>query len=477
MSRASPGDRGQEKPAELAFQVLVVDDEELYAQAIARELVRLGLACDLAFTAREALRRSEARRYQAILLDQRLPDDDGLRIIPVLLSQQPAAALIMITAFQTIPNAVEAIRLGADDYVVKETSLQPLLDRVLELRRRESVRRAADGWQEHNREGLLGRSPAMLEVALQLGKIARSPETTTLLTGETGVGKEVACRYLHKLSRPAASPLTAVDCLALPETLAESLLFGHERGAFTSADQTRIGAFEEARDGTVFLDEIGDLTAPLQGKLLRVLESRVFHRVGSAREIPLRARVVAATNRDLKALTGEGKFRLDLYQRLSVFPLQIPPLRERGDDILLLAEHFRSFFAGKLGKTIEPLGGTVAERLLGYDYPGNVRELKNIIERAVITTESDRIEVRHLPERLLESARRPEPAAPPFPFDFVPGIDTLGTLEQRMIQQAMRRAGGVRTEAARLLGISRYQLLRRMEKYGIRTEGVEIDEE
>jgi DNA-binding NtrC family response regulator len=466
MSRSSVDD--------LPFQVLCVDDEELYAQAIARELVRLGLACDVAFTAREAQRRADGRRYQAILLDHRLPDDDGLRLIPLLLAAQPGASLIMMTAFQTIPNAVEAIRLGADDYVVKETSIQPLVDRVLELRRRDSVRRAADGWQEHQREGLLGRSPAMVEVLAELGKLARSPETTTLLTGETGVGKEVACRYLHKRSRPAGSPLTAVDCLALPETLAESLLFGHERGAFTGADQTRIGAFEEAREGTVFLDEIGDLTAPLQGKLLRVLESRVFHRVGSTKEIPLRARVVAATNRDLKALTEEGRFRLDLYQRLSVFPVQIPPLRERGDDILLLAEHFRSFFAGKLDKAVEPLDGPVAERLLGYDYPGNVRELKNIIERAVISCEAGgRIEVRHLPERLLEAGRRPEPAEPPFPFDFVPGIDTLGTLEQRMIQQAMRRAGGVRTEAARLLGISRYQLLRRMEKYGIGSEGTD----
>jgi DNA-binding NtrC family response regulator len=450
------------------FRTLVVDDEELYAQAIGRELGRLGVSYDLAYSAREALRRVEAQHYQAILLDHRLPDDDGLRIIPLLLARQHGASLIMITAYQTIPNAVEAIRLGADDYVVKEPSIQPLVDRVLELRRRDSLRRAADGWQEHQRGGLLGRSAVMVEAVEQLQKIARSPETTVLFTGETGVGKEVACRYLHQASRPPGSPLTAVDCLALPENLAESLLFGHEKGAFTGADQTRVGAFEEARDGTVFLDEIGDMSAALQGKLLRVLESRVFHRVGGAREIPLRARVVAATNRELRALVDAGGFRLDLYQRLSVFPIHIPPLRERGDDILLLAEHFRAFFAGKLGRPSEPLGEAVAERLRSYDYPGNVRELKNIIERAVISTESARIEVRHLPQRLLEAARRPAATEPPLPFDFVPGIDTLGSLEQRMIKQAMRRAGGVRTEAARLLGISRYQLLRRMEKYGIR---------
>jgi DNA-binding NtrC family response regulator len=457
--------------AAVRFDVLVIDDEELYAQAIARELGRVGVGCELAFCARDALRRSEQTgRYQAILLDHHLPDDDGLKLVPLLLARLPGAALIMITAFQTIPNAVEAIRLGAYDYVVKEPSVQPLVDRVLELRRREAVRQAADGWQEHQRAGLLGQSPPMVKVVEQLSRIVRSPETTVLLTGETGVGKEVACRCIHQSSQPE-SPLVAVDCLALPETLAESLLFGHERGAFTGAEQTRTGAFEEARDGTVFLDEIGDLSAPLQGKLLRVLESRVFHRLGSNKEIPLRARVVAATNRDLGALVEQGTFRLDLFQRLAVFPILIPPLRMRGNDVLLLAEHFRSFFAGKLRKQLEPLGGAVVEKLVAYDYPGNVRELKNIIERAVICTDSNRIEVHHLPERLLETRRAAEPAAPSFPFDFVPGIDTLGTLERRMIQQALRRAGGVRAEAARLLGISRYQLLRRLEKFGISSGG------
>jgi DNA-binding NtrC family response regulator len=454
------------------FCTLVVDDEELYAQAIGRELSRLGVACDVALTCGEALRKVEERHYQVILLDHRLPDDDGIHVIPQLLSRQPGASLIMMTAYQTIPNAVAAIRQGADDYVVKETSVQPLVDRVLELRRRYGIRQSRDGWQDHRREGLLGRSAAMVQVVEQLKKLAGSPDTTVLLCGETGVGKEVACRYLHKLSRPAGSPLVAVDCLALPENLAESLLFGHEKGAFTGADQTKIGAFEEAKDGTVFLDEIADMAA-LQGKLLRVLESRSFRRVGSARDLPLQARVVAASNQDLRELVDQGKFRLDLYQRLSVFPVHIPPLRERGDDVLLLAEHFRAFFEGKLGKVIDPLDETVAERLLAYDYPGNVRELKNVIERAVILTESHRIEVKHLSRRVFESERRSAEPGRSMPFDFVPGVDTLDTLERRMIKQAMRRASGVRTEAARLLGISRFQLLRRMEKYGIKPEGEE----
>jgi len=422
------------------------------------------------------LRRAEVRRYQVILLDHRLPDDDGLRILPLLLARQPEASLIMMTAYQAIPHAVQAIREGADDYLVKETSIQPLLDRVLELRRRDGLRQAAGGWQEHQREGLLGRSEGMVRVLEQLQKLFRAPDTTVLLTGETGVGKEVACRYLHKISRPAGSPLVAVDCLAMPENLAESFLFGHEKGSFTGADQTRSGAFEDAREGTIFLDEIGDMSPVLQGKLLRVLESRCFRRVGGARELPLKARVVAATNRELGELSDQGRFRLDLYQRLSVFPVLIPPLRERGEDILLLAEHFRAFFASKLAKEVEPLGEAVSERLLAYDYPGNVRELKNVIERAVIMTESSRLEVKHLPPRLLESEQRHTGDGATIPFDFVPGVDTLVSLEQRMIKQAMRRAGGVRAEAARLLGISRYQLLRRMEKYGIRARDVDGDE-
>ncbi|MBI5542747.1 MAG: sigma-54-dependent Fis family transcriptional regulator, partial [Deltaproteobacteria bacterium] len=393
-------------PAQVPFTALVVDDEELYAQAIRRELERAGVVCELAFSAREALHKAESQRYQTILLDHRLPDDDGLRLIPLLLARQHGAALIMMTAYQTIPNAVEAIRLGADDYLVKETSLQPLVQRVLELQRREELRRAAGTGQDLPRQTLLGRSPKMAEVVAQLQKTARSPETTVLINGETGVGKEVACRFLHSASRPEASPLVAVDCLALPENLAESLLFGHEKGAFTGADQSRAGAFEEARDGTAFLDEIGDMSSALQGKLLRVLESRVFRRVGSSKEIPLRARVVAATNRDLRELVEQGCFRQDLYQRLSVFPVVIPPLRERGDDVLVLAEHFRAFFAEKLAKEVEPLSEAVAERLMAYDYPGNVRELKNIIERALISAEGSRIEVKHLPQRVLEIAAR-----------------------------------------------------------------------
>ena len=449
------------------FRALVVDDEDLYAQAIGREIGRQGISCDLAYNCREALRMVENRQYGVILLDHRLPDDDGIRIIPQLLAQQPGAALVMMTAYQTIPNAVRAIRHGAEDYIVKEASLAPILERVLELRQRAQLREKAQGTADVC-QGLLGRSSAMRLVVDQLNKVAVAKDTTLLLTGETGVGKEVACRYLHSLSRPAGSPLVVVDCLALPENLAESLLFGHERGAFTGAQELQMGAFEEARDGTVFLDEIGDMESG-QGKLLRVLESRSFRRLGSSREIPLRARVVAATNQDLSALVQAGRFRQDLFQRLAVFPINIPPLRERGDDILLLAEHFRVLHGERLNKPSEPFDTEVSQALLRYAYPGNVRELKNIIERAVILTESARIELRHLPQRVLALGRR-GPLPPSSPLEVVPGVDSLADVEVRMIRQAMNRARNVRTEAAKLLGISRYQLLRRMQKFGMQVQ-------
>ncbi len=454
-----------------SFRVLVVDDEELYARAIGIELGRLGIHADLAFCCSEALARADAgpSRYQAILLDHRLPDQEGLRIIPQLLVRQPGAAVVVMTAYHTIPDAVQAIRRGAEDYIVKETSIQTIIDRVLEIRRREEVRSAAGGWQELHHLDLLGRSPSMIQVMEQLAKISKSPQTTVLLTGETGVGKEVAARALHAMSQPADSPFVAVDCVALPFNLAESLLFGHEKGSFTGADQARAGAFEEAGDGTVLLDEIGDMDE-LQSKLLRVLESRVFTRVGSVREIQLRARVIAATNQDIEALVEQGRFRHDLYQRLCVFPVHIPALRERGDDILLLAEHFRSFFAEKLGRDIAPISDEVGQCLAGYSYPGNVRELRNIIERAVIMSDSNQIELRHLPRRVLAADGPPAPFPGSVPVDFRPGVDTLESLEKRMIRHALAQTGNVKTEAARLLGISRFQLLRRIERHGLKSD-------
>jgi len=449
------------------FDVLVVDDEELYCRSVGEELARAGIDCRLAFSGSQALEEAAGRYFDVILLDHRLPDSDGIELIPRLLSRCPGASLVVMTAYHAIPNAVQAIRSGAEDYVVKEPSVRPLVERVLEVKRRQEVRRRSNQPPEAKPQALIGSSPAILRVVEQIEKIAASPDTTVLLMGETGVGKEVCARMLHRLSRPEGSPFVAVDCASLPGNLAESLLFGHQRGAFTGAEQDRAGAMEEAGEGTLLLDEIGELGA-LQSKLLRVLETRIFQRVGSMKPLALRARVVAATNMDLAAKVQTGQFRQDLYQRLCVFPITVPPLRERREDVLALANHFLSLFARRLERQIEPLDDEVAERLQAYHFPGNVRELKNIIERAVILAEDGRVETRHLPRRVLSQvATRPGPAES-VPLDFRPGLDTLEDLERKMILHALRRSGGVKTEAARLLGISRFQLMRRMERHGIR---------
>ena len=259
-----------------------------------------------------------------------------------------------------------------------------------------------------------------------------------------------------------------VDCLSLPQGLAESHLFGHEKGSFTGADKTHIGFFESAGNGTVFLDEIGDIDMQMQGKLLRTLETRTFNRLGSTNQIMLHARVILATNRNLPEMVEKGLFREDLYHRISVFPIHLPPLRERGDDILLLAHHFLNFFSAKLGKKVTEIDDIASQLLLKYDYPGNVRELKNIIERAVILAKGDKIVEELLPDRVLSTLNRS-----PFTdltkklgIEFVPGIDTIESVEKKMILKALEASGGVKSVAAEMLGISRFQLLRRLEKYG-----------
>lgn len=447
------------------FRVLVVDDEELYAQAISAELKRWDIGVDLAYSCSQALSLvgTSGNRYGVVLLDHRLPDQEGIGIIPQIIAFQPQTAVIMMTAYHSIPDAVQAIRMGAEDYIVKESKLEPIVERVLEIKHRLIAVSGSGAFSDGNE--LLGSCSAIEFVKEQLRKISRSEDTTVLLTGETGVGKEVAARTLHSMSRPEGSPFVVVDCIALPASLSESILFGHEKGSFTGADQARAGAFEEASGGSLLLDEIGDMN-DLQGKLLRVLESRRFTRVGSVREIPLNARVIAATNRDLGQLVDKGEFRLDLYQRLCVFPISIPTLRERGEDVLLLAEHFKNKVAKRMKRQMSPLSEQVRNVLMKYEFPGNVRELKNLMERAVIMADSGRIELKHLPKRVLNQDSM-QGGSPGVSMDFRPGVDTLESLEKRMIQQALVQANNVKTEAARLLGISRFQLLRRMDRHGL----------
>ncbi len=453
------------------YRALIVDDEETFARSLIRLLGRRGMLVDHAVTCAEGLALGRQRSYNLVLLDYLLPDGNGLDLIPPLCALSPRPYVLMMTAFGTIENAVEAMRRGAADYLTKSTAIDGIVERVVDARRIAEARNNTAVPQPPTnpsdpRFGLLGESSAIAEARRRIAEVARVPDTTVLLSGESGTGKGVAARAIHALSTRAKEPFLAIDCMALPPTLAESELFGHEKGAFTGADRLRPGKLELASAGTVLLDEIGDMELGLQGKLLRVLEERTYERVGGTRSLQFPARVVAASHRDLSAWVQEGRFRLDLFHRLSVFPIALPALRCRGEDVLLLADHFRREFSQRFGKTMGPLRSDVTSALSSYDFPGNVRELKNVIERATILAPGDEITVDLLPQRLTDPGAvthsRGEAA-----LAFRPGKDTLEGLERRMLQEALRLADGKKSRAAELLGISRFALLRRVEKYGL----------
>jgi two-component system response regulator AtoC len=456
----------------MEFRALIVDDEETYSSSIRRLLGRRGVRADVAATCAEGLACAKRQGYDLVVLDQLLPDGDGLDLIAPLRALNPPPRVLMMTAFGTIDHAVEAMRRGAWDYVTKSTDIDEVVGRILDTRQvaQAELDPLPEGQEQAALAALVGDSPAMREVRRRIGEVSQSPDTTVLLTGESGTGKGLAARAIHACGPRQSEPFVAIDCVALPPTLAESELFGHERGAFTGADRARPGRLELGGAGTVLLDEIGDMEPALQGKLLRVLEERVFDRVGGVRPVPMRARVIAASHRDLGALVEEGRFRLDLYHRLMVFPIRLPALREREGDILTLSAHFTAEFGRRLGRRVAPLGADVQRALCAYGFPGNVRELRNILERAVILAKSGEVTVEMLPERVLSprAAPAPAPAAPldpgAFSLSFRPGTDTLDGLTQRVVDEALRRAGGNKARAAILLGISRFALMRRVSR-------------
>jgi two-component system response regulator HydG len=357
--------------------------------------------------------------------------------------------------------AIDALRAGAQDFIVKPIELNQLtlaVERTVahhqlraELHRLRQIVSEMKGPDD-----VVGHSECMLEVKRQVQRVARS-DATVLITGESGTGKELIARAVHSWSGRRDGQLVTVNCAALPEQLFESELFGHTRGAFTDAHSARTGLFVTANGGTIFLDEVGEIPLPLQAKLLRVLQERRIRPVGSSSEIPIDVRVVTATNRDLSQLVESGRFREDLYYRLNVINIEVPPLRARGNDILLLAHHFIKRFAHDEGKNVTGMLSTTAERLLGYDWPGNVRELQNCIERAVALTEYDRLTVEDLPAVLQQRQRR----ALAFSTDDAEALPTLEEVERRYIEHVLGIVGGNKTVAARILGVDRRTLHRK----------------
>ena len=445
------------------FRILVADDEPAQRELVGGFLRKHGFEVTQAADGRQALARFKQEPFDLVLTDQKMPDLSGLELLEGVRAITPEAAVLIMTAYGTIETAVSAIKAGAADYLTKPVNLDELLHRIHQVRERQrlltenrELRDALVG--RHRVEGIIGESGQMEEVLSLVRRVAPS-DATVLIRGESGTGKELIAKAIHYASPRASGLLVKVNCAALPETLIESELFGHEKGAFTGAVSARKGRFELADGGSLFLDEIGDLPAPVQVKLLRVLQERELERVGSSRPIAVNVRLLAATHRNLEALVREGRFRDDLYYRINVVTITLPPLRERREYLPLFIDHFLRTFAAKNGKTIRGLSREARETLLRYDYPGNVRELENLIERAVVLTRDEVIGLADLPLTLAEPAPEPEAG--------VGLIAAVEGLERRMIREALAQANGTQTRAAELLGISERVLRYKLKKYGL----------
>ncbi len=424
-------------------------------------------------TVAEAISAYDNEQPAAVLLDINLPDGSGLDVLSEIRGKSPNAIVIMITGRILADEAITALRGGAYDFIGKPVDLDELeitIRNGLEARhlRKEVTQVRSERARRFSFGQIIGESPAILEVLSLARKVAESEVASLLLQGESGTGKDLLAKAIHYGSSRADAPFVAINCAALPAQLIESELFGYEKGAFTDAKQRKEGLFEQAEGGTLFLDEIGELEIALQAKLLRVLEEGVFRRVGGLKDIPLDVRVVAASNRDLRSEGEAGRFRLDLYYRLSVIQLDLPPLRERGDDVLLLADHFVKALKERLRRMINGITPAVAEVLLRYEWRGNVRELRNVIERAMILEDENVITLNYLPANLTEKSVV-ENSSGSSEIEIKDGVVhlplhnlSLKKLENSLIEWALGESGGNKSQAARTLGITRDQLIYRL---------------
>jgi two-component system response regulator HydG len=447
-------------------RVLVVDDDVSMCDLLADDLGRSGFDAVSRRSASAALEFLSTEDVDAIVTDLNMRGMNGLELCERIVTNRPDVPVIVITAFGSLETAIRAIRAGAYDFITKPFEVDALvlaLERAVRHRAlQEEVKRLRRAVEERCRfDGLLGESEAMKEVYDLLDRVVDS-DAAVLITGESGTGKEVVAHALHHRGRRSAGPFMAINCAAMPEQLLESELFGHTRGAFTDARAARTGLFLEANGGTLFLDEIGDLPLALQPKLLRALQERVVRPVGGTEEVPFDVRLVASTNRDLETAVEEGRFREDLYFRINVIQVPLPPLRARGGDVLLLAQHFIEQHAARAEKRVTGLSPAAAERLVSYAWPGNVRELQNCIERAVALARYEEIVVDDLPERIRAYRGSYVVLAADDPSELVP----LEQVERRYILRVVEAVGGNKTVAARVLGLDRTTLYRKLERYG-----------
>jgi two-component system, NtrC family, response regulator AtoC len=440
--------------------ILVVDDEALVRWSLKQRLSRDGHTITEAGTAAEAVDR--ATDADLVLLDLRLPDGDGMSVLRKIKERQPDTLVILMTAYSTIENAVEAITLGAFHYINKPFNVDEvtlLVDKALEtgrLRREVKAFRSSTS-REYSFDRIVGDSASMVAIRELMRRVAASPASTVLLTGETGTGKDLAAKAMHYNSDRGGRQFVNITCSALPEQLLESELFGHERGAFTDARQQKRGLLETADGGTVFLDEIGEMTPALQAKLLRFLEERTFTRVGGLQDIKVDVRVIAATHRDLEQAVKVGKFREDLFYRLQVMPIVLPPLRDRRGDIPILVSYYIDLFNREFKKRVRGLRPEALQALESYLWPGNIRELRNSIERAMLLIDREWLEPSDFATR----------GGTPAQFQLPPEGVNVEAIERELVVQALERAGGNQTQAAHLLGLNCDQVRYRIEKFGL----------
>lgn len=451
----------------MSGKILIVDDDQDMCETLQMDLRRHGHEVIWRTSGEEAFNLINDFEIDIVLVDLFMPEINGIDLCHRIVTNWPDIPVIAMTAFGSLETAIEAIRAGAYDFITKPIDFEFLrlrLSHALKHRSlQERVKVLGEALERASRfETLLGSSPPMQKLYDQLTRMADS-EASVLITGESGTGKELVARVLHKRSRRADGAFVAISCPALPETLLESELFGHVRGAFTDARSERKGVFLQAHGGTVFLDEIGDLPQSLQPKLLRALEAGTIRPVGADREFHFDARIIAATNHDLESAVHEGRFREDLFFRINVIQVELPPLRDRGSDILILAQHFVEGFTDQSNKKVVGLSESVAEKLLDYGWPGNVRELRNAMERAVALTRFEKIVVEDLPERIRTYQKTHLTLGGDNTSELLP----MEEVERRYILHVLKTVGHNKTLAARVLGLDRKTLYRKLERYGV----------
>ncbi len=466
----------------MKLRVRIADDEELIRKSLVKLLSAEGYAVDAVGTAAEVLESVRRDQPHVLILDLRLPDGSGLELLPRLKALSPEMKVVVITAFGDLPTAVEAMRQGATDFLKKPYEMHEMLLAMERLKAGLVRETQLDAFRRSELEAFLktkiiGESPAIRRAWEVTSKVAASEATTVLIEGESGTGKELVARALHFESARRDAPLMALNCSTFQEQLLENELFGHERGAYTDAREPKRGIVELADQGTLFLDEVGDLPVGTQAKLLRFIEERTFKRVGGGADLSVDLRIVAATNRDLGQLVKEGKFRHDLFYRLKVVSIEMPPLRDRGDDVLLLMRHFLAFYSEKFRKRFTELSPEVEAIARVYRWPGNVRELRNVLERIVLLEDDEQLREDHLPSEMLaqyESVPRALREALVARGENDINLPTLSEVESEHILKVLEATEGNRSQAARVLGISRQSLIERLKRIAVARGTLEV---